>query len=88
MFEDLRKVKERNDALHKETANKICQLLGRNRPTTMLDPFVPAEINIELLGAVFFKVAVHNKPAPLKIYISRQDDPGAKELKLQVFWSY
>ena len=88
MFEDLRKVKKHNDVLYKETANRICQLLGRSRQPTVLDPLVPAEINIELLGAVFFKVAVQNKPAPLKIYISRQGDPGAKELKLQVFWSY
>jgi hypothetical protein len=47
MFEDLEKVKKYNDVLYKETANQICQLLGRSRQPTMLDPFVPAEINIE-----------------------------------------
>ena len=88
MFDDLTRVKKRNDVLYKQTANQACQLLGRSSQPTTLDPLVPAAIDIELLGAVFFKVAVQNKPAPLKIYISRQDDPAAKELKLQVFWSY
>ena len=88
MFEDLTQAKKRNDVLHEQTANQICQQLGRSRQPTTLDALVPAAIDIELLGAIFFKVAVQNKPAPLKIYISRQDDPAARELKLQVFWSY
>ena len=88
MFEDLTRAKGRNDVLYKRTANQICQLLGRSSQPATLDPLVPAAIDIELRGAVFFKVAVQNKPAPLKICISRQDDPAGKELQLQVFWSY
>ena len=85
-------LKVKNNEIFKNTCLRVAHLIQYNKMITKIESYTPVELRMQKVSALFFKIPVDKKMAPLKIAFKNLDpDPaynGLDSSDMQLFYSY